>query len=113
MRLIARNGPLEGGVLTLVDALTLSAPDDGRPLCRFHVSGDGFTVETLDEHVPVIVNGLPVVTRTLEARDELRIGDSQFVVRAEEPAPVSRLAACPVQIRLLSPRVMLQLGPRD
>jgi Nif-specific regulatory protein len=114
MRLIARNGPLEGGVLTLADALTLSAPDDGRPLCRFHVSGDGFSVETLDEHVPVFVNGLPVSTRTLEARDELRVGDSQFVVHAEEPAPVSGLAACPVQIRPLSQlRTVFQLGFDD
>ncbi len=114
MRLIARNGPLEGGVLTLADSLTLSAPDDGRPLCRFHASGDGFTVETLDEHVPVFVNGLPVVTQALEARDELRVGDSQFVVRAEEEVPASGLSPCPVQIRLPSPpRAIFQLGFDD
>jgi Nif-specific regulatory protein len=112
MRLVARNGPLAGGVLTLADGLTLSGPDDGRPLCRFRASVDGaFVVETMDDHAPVLVNGLPVATREIEARDELRIGDSQFVVRAEEEAPPSGLAPCPVQIRLTSPpHVVFQRG---
>jgi len=118
MRLLARNGPLAGGVLTLADGLILSGPDDGRPLCRFRASSNGtFVVETLDEEAPVFVNGLPIATEEpvpLEAHGELRVGDSQFVVSAEEEAPASSLDPCPVQIRLPSaPRVILRLGFDD
>ncbi len=118
MRLLARNGPLAGGVLTLADGLTLSGPDDGRPVCRFRASGDGaFEVEALAEEASVFVNGLPVATREpvrIEARDELRVGDSQFVVRAAEAVPASGLSPCPVQIRLPSPpRAVFQLGFDD
>ena len=59
----------------------------------------------------MFVNGLPAGARPLEAHDELGVGDSQFVVRAEEPDPASSLAPCPVQIRLPSPpRTIFQLG---
>ena len=118
MRLLARNGPLAGGVLTLADGLTLSGPDDGRPLCRFRASGaGGFEVEALADEASVFVNGLPVATTApvrIEARDELRVGDSQFVVRAAEDVPASGLSPCPVQIRLPSPpRAVFQLGFDD
>jgi Nif-specific regulatory protein len=43
------------------------------------------------------VNGLPVTTRVLEPHDELRIGDSLFVARHEEPVAAPGLASCPVQ----------------
>jgi Nif-specific regulatory protein len=118
MRLLARNGPLAGGVLTLAHDLILSGPDDGRSLCRFRTSGaGGFEVEALADDAAVFVNGLPVATGApvqIEARDELRVGDSQFVVRAEEEVPASGLSPCPVQIRLPSPpRAIFQLGFDD
>jgi two-component system, NtrC family, response regulator HydG len=118
MRLLARNGPLAGGVLTLTDGLTLSGPDDGRPLCRFRTSGNGgFDVEALADEASVFVNGLPVATPApvrIQARDELRIGDSQFVVRAAEDVSNSGLSPCPVEIRLPSPpRSVFQLGFDD
>ena len=118
MRLLARNGPLAGGVLTLAHDLTLSGPDDGRSLCRFRTSSaGGFEVEALADDAAVFVNGLPVATGApvqIEARDELRVGDSQFVVRAEEEVPASGLSPCPVQIRLPSPpRAIFQLGFDD
>jgi Nif-specific regulatory protein len=118
MRLLARNGPLAGGVLTLADGLTLNGPDDGRPLCRFRATSDAaFIVETLDDRTPVFVNGLPLAGRAplpIDAHDELRVGDSQFVVRVEEAPPVEGLDPCPVQMRLPSPsRVVLRRGFDD
>src|SRR4029453_10918415 len=71
MRLLAQNGPMAGGVLTLADGLTLSGPDDARPLCRFRAAGpEMFSIEALDEDAPIFVNGLSVVSRELSARDE-------------------------------------------
>ena len=118
MRLLARNGPLDGGVLTLADGLTLSGPDDGRPLCRFRASSDGtFVVETLDDQAPLFVNGLPLAVGApvpIAPRDELRLGESQFVVQAEENSPAAGLDQCPVQMRLPSPpRVVRRLGFDD
>ena len=102
-------------MLTLADGLTLGATDDGPPLCRFRTSGDGgFVVETLADDASVFVNGLPVATQTpvqIEPRDELRIGESLFVVRAAEAAPAPGLIPCPVEMRMPSPpRSLFQLG---
>ena len=118
MELLARNGPLAGGVLTLADGLTLSSPDSGRPFCLFRTSGDGgFAIETLGDEASVFVNGLPAAAQALvqiEARDELRIGESVFVVRAAEPAPAPGLTSCPVETRMPSPpRSLFQLGFDD
>ena len=81
MRLLAQNGPMAGGVLTLADGLTLSGPDDGRPLGTFTSSDhERFVLHVLDETTPIFVNGLPVVSRELQAGDEVRLADSQFIV---------------------------------
>jgi Nif-specific regulatory protein len=115
MRLLARNGPLAGGVLTLADGLTLGATADGPPLCRFRTAGDGgFVVEALAADASVFVNGLPVAMLTpvqIELRDEVRIGESLFVVRAAEAAPAPGLIPCAVEMRMPSPpRSLFQLG---
>jgi transcriptional regulator with GAF, ATPase, and Fis domain len=103
MRLVAKNGPLGGTALRLLDGLTIHIPNgetgSGRPCCRIRNSDDGsFAVQALDRHAPVFVNGLPVTTRRLEPRDELLIGDSLFIVGEDEPATPSRLTACPVTV---------------
>jgi transcriptional regulator with GAF, ATPase, and Fis domain len=103
MRIVAKNGLLGGTALTLSDGLTISCPnaeaESGRPCCRIRESDDGgFIMHALDRHTPVFVNGLPVTTRRLEARDELLIGDSLFVVGSEEPAVSSALAPCAVTV---------------
>jgi transcriptional regulator with GAF, ATPase, and Fis domain len=118
MELLARNGPLAGGVLTLADGLTLGATDDGPALCQFRPSPDGrFVVETLADDASVFVNGLPVATRApvqIEARDELQIGESLFVVRAAEPAPAPGLTPCTVETRMPSPpRSLFHVGFDD
>ena len=116
MELIAKNGPLGGTALTLVDGLTIAGPDaagdPGRPCCRIRADeGGGFTLHALDRRTPVFVNGLPVTTRVLGSRDELRIGDSLFIVRTDEPAPSSPLAPCPVSLAPWSgARPVLELG---
>jgi transcriptional regulator with GAF, ATPase, and Fis domain len=103
MRLVAKNGPLGGTALTLSDGLTIPNPNaaatPGRPCCRIRESdGGGFVLHALDRQMPVFVNGLPVTTRRLEARDELRIGDSLFIVESDEPAVSSALAPCSVTV---------------
>jgi transcriptional regulator with GAF, ATPase, and Fis domain len=114
MKLLARNGPLAGGLHPLADGVTLGEAD-GRPLCRFRAAADGTVVlEALEEQDPIFVNGLPVTSRTLEARDELRIGESLFVVQAGDPAPASGLAPCAVDASMpLASRTLFQLGFDD
>ena len=111
MRLIATNGPLAGTAVTLVDGLTVGggdfAAEGSRPCCRFRATGGaGFVLQALDRQTPLFVNGLPVTTRALEPHDELRIGDTLFVVRSDEAAPPPVLIACTVTTdssRSLSP----------
>ena len=67
------------------DGLTIPIPgaDAGpsQPGCQVRESADGFALQALDNGTPVFVNGLPVTTRRLEPHDELRIGDSLFIVQ--------------------------------
>jgi Nif-specific regulatory protein len=103
MRLVARNGPFGGTAHTLSEGLTIPSPSadasPGRPCCRIQQSDDGaFVVQSVDRHIPVFVNGLPVTTRRLEPRDELRIGDSLFIVASDEPAVASALAPSSVTV---------------
>ena len=115
MKLLAQNGPLAGGVLTITDGLTLNGPDGGRPLGRFRsVGNERFRLEALDEDTPIFVNGLPVVSRELTPRDEVRLADSQFIVEAEEGAPPTGLVPCPVLFGLPAcTRVALKVGFDD
>ena len=90
MRLVAQNGPLAGTALTLLDGL---------PGCSIRATADGFALHAHDNGTPVFVNGLPLTTRRLEPHDEVRIGDSLFIVHpgdAVEPAVASTLASCEV-----------------
>jgi transcriptional regulator with GAF, ATPase, and Fis domain len=102
MQLVATNGPLTGTAITLADGVTIgdpAGPGDSRPCCRLQGSADrGFMLRVIDAQTPIFVNGLPITNRVLDARDELRIGDSLFVVREEEPAPPSTLSPCAVQL---------------
>ncbi len=105
MKLLATSGPQLGEVLTLVDGLTLSASPASGPSVRFLSSPPSFILETVDADFMVFVNGLPVTSRTLEVRDELQIGDSQFVVRSDEVMPGAGPAPCPVaRANFLVPR---------
>jgi transcriptional regulator with GAF, ATPase, and Fis domain len=118
MRLVATNGPLAGTALSLADGLTIGGIDAGtdgsRPCCRIRASEHGgFVLTVLDRRTPVFVNGLPVKTRALELRDELRIGDSFFVIRPDEEAPPPALARCPVRMQPSSARAVLELQFED
>jgi transcriptional regulator with GAF, ATPase, and Fis domain len=98
MRLVAKNGPLAGTALALSHGLTIPTPGAGapsaRPACRIGESNDGFVLEALDSDTPVFVNGLPVTARKLSADDELRIGESLFIVHGDEPPVASILTPC-------------------
>jgi two-component system response regulator HydG len=94
MRLLAQNGPFAGTTVTLADDLHIGATEAGDPICHVRALDGGFVLHAVDEQTPVFVNGLPAATRRLELRDELRIGDSFFIVAADEPAVASTLSAC-------------------
>ncbi len=95
MRLVAKNGPLAGTSLALSDGLTIPTPDaDADPAragCTIRASAGGFSLQAADGPVEAFVNGLPVTTRRLEPHDQLRIGDSLFIVQDDEPAVPSTL----------------------
>jgi transcriptional regulator with GAF, ATPase, and Fis domain len=96
MRLIARNGPLAGTTVTLADDVTIGVSEHGTPIGRVRADADRFVLDALHEEPPIFVNGLPATTRRLEPRDELRIGDSIFVVVADEAPVASALTPCVV-----------------
>lgn len=103
MRLVAQNGPLAGTALTLSGGVTIPIPgaDAGSAPagCSIRESADGFALHAIDNGTPIFVNGLPVTTRRLEPHDELLIGDSLFVVHADdadETAVPSTLTQCAV-----------------
>ena len=115
MQLTAKNGPLAGSVLPLADGLAIPLPAAGsngsRPCCRIRRSADGgYVIHAVDRRMPIFVNGLPLTSRPLECRDEVRVGDSLFIVEAEEPAPASTLAACSVRSEPASARLLLEVG---
>jgi Nif-specific regulatory protein len=118
MRLVATNGPRAGTAFSLADGLTIGGIDAGtagdRPCCRIRASEDGgFVLSVLDRRSQVFVNGLPVATRALEPRDELRIGDSLFVVRPDDAAAPPALAPCPVRMRRSPAPAVLELQFED
>ena len=91
MRLIAKNGPLAGTSLALADGVTVGGPDGDHDhqhrWFRVRATRDGFVLHALDRRMPLFVNGLPLTTRPLAPRDELRVGDSLFIVQEDEPGP--------------------------
>ncbi len=100
MLLLARNGSLAGTTITLADGLVLSTADGGAPVCRVRVADAGaFVLEPLEEDAPVFINGLPLTARPLVERDDVRIGDSLFSVRSDQPPAVSTLTPCVVHER--------------
>ena len=112
MKLLATSGSQLGEVLTLVDGLTLSASPASGPSVRFRSSPPSFILETVDADGVVFVNGLPVRSRTLEVRDELQFGDSQFVVRSDEVMPGTGPASCPVAQETFSSPIRLDRSPK-
>jgi Nif-specific regulatory protein len=103
MRLVAKNGPLAGASVPLADGVTIGGPDvglepDQRGL-RVRAGDDGFALQALDRHTPLFVNGLPLTSRPLQRRDEVRIGDAVFVVETDGldgPVGSQVLSPCPV-----------------
>ena len=116
MRLVAKNGPLAGTALTLTDGAIVAGPDAGsasqQRWLRVRTNGNGgFVLQALDRRAPVFVNGLPLTTRPLEPRDELRVGNSLFIVQADDPLPTCGLASCPVRRESLREgRALFEVG---
>ena len=102
MYLLATNGPLAGTTIQLTGAVTIQDAESEAPACRIGSTNGTFVLHATDGEVPVFVNGLPVTSRTLESRDEVRIGDSLWVAHEDEPAPPSPLVACPARLAAAS-----------
>src|SRR5262245_26049363 len=115
MDLHATSGPLTGTTIHLTDGVTIADIDSDHPACRIGRAPEGgFQLQALDGQQPVFVNGLPVTTRVLESRDELRIGDSLWVAREEQVPPPSALMPCPARVQASSRvRGMFELGFED
>ncbi len=96
MLLLARNGSLAGTTITLADGLMLSAADGGAPVCRVRAADGGFVLDALEQDAPIFINALPLTARPLIERDEVRIGDSLFIVRTDEAHATSALVPCSV-----------------
>jgi len=109
MRLLTKNGPLAGTTIPVADGVIVSGPDGttDRQQRWFRIrateTGD-FVLQHLDRRTPLFLNGLPLTSRPLQLRDELRFGDSLFVVQADEAAALPRdaraergLAPCSVR----------------
>jgi Nif-specific regulatory protein len=95
MLLLARNGSLAGMTIALADGLTLSPADGAPAVCRVRASdGGNFVLEPLEQDAPIFINGLPLTARTLVERDDIRIGDSLFIVRTDESHATSPLVPC-------------------
>ena len=114
MQLVAKNGTFTGTALPLADGLTVSDPRNAsgrvRACCRIRVSDDGrFVLHALDRTTPVFINGLPITSRALERRDEVRIGDSLFVVHADDPPPSQLLGSCAIRLESGTSRPLLEL----
>jgi two-component system response regulator HydG len=59
----------------------------------------------------LFVNGLPLTPRPLALHDEVRAGDSLFIVQVDEAAPAAALAASPVRHQPLScAKQILEIG---
>jgi Nif-specific regulatory protein len=108
MRLVAIDGPLAGIAFPVADGTIVEGPDGSldrqQRWFRIRASDEGgFLVHALDRRTPLFVNGLPLTSRPLQVRDELRFGESLFVVHAEERetsdahVPGPALSACSVR----------------
>jgi transcriptional regulator with GAF, ATPase, and Fis domain len=107
LRLAAITGPLAGTMLAVEDGLAFGsldvASDRGRPDrgCRLRSTEEGgFTLQALDRQTPVFVNGLPPTSRPLHPGDEIRVGDSLFVVRPDDAAAPKAARLVPCHARL-------------
>jgi hypothetical protein len=114
MRLVGINGPLAGATYILAPGLTINGTDAASALpCRIRVaaSENAFRLESPNDSDAVFVNGLPLTRRPLKAGDEVRLGDSLLIARADEPTAPAPLERCSVAAgRLERVRYVLEVG---
>ena len=107
-KLAAVAGPRQGTVISLDAARTHVGRDATNELClqsmwvsRRHCvierRGAGVTITDLGSHNGTFVNGVPVKERALMHGDQVRIGDSIFLILLLENDPVS--AGTPVELK--------------
>ena len=106
--LVAKNGPLAGAAVRIADGVTIGGPSIGlaadHPGFRVRAADGGYTLQSLDRHTSVFVNGLPLTARPLQARDELHVADSLFVVQPDDSETTDSgrgLSACDVRTAAL------------
>jgi transcriptional regulator with GAF, ATPase, and Fis domain/pSer/pThr/pTyr-binding forkhead associated (FHA) protein len=104
LNLTAIKGPLKGSVLPLADSLSighdasnlvcLADPAVSKHHCRITRDANRYTLEELDGAASTVVNGIPVMRRTLSHGDIITVGDSSFLFVQEGGAA----ASSPVEI---------------
>jgi transcriptional regulator with GAF, ATPase, and Fis domain len=98
-------GPLKGSVVPLLESLSIGREtsnlvcleDAGvsKHHCRITREANRYTLEELDGASSTIVNGIPVMRRTLSHGDIITVGDSSFLFVSEG---TSASASSPVEI---------------
>ena len=108
--LIGVAGPLAGTILAMEDGLTL------RDACLIREADSGaYSVRALSR-TAIFVNGLPVTERVLQARDELRVGDSLFIVHEDTGGVAPRdevVAIAATHEEGIGAHVVLELSTED
>lgn len=99
-RLVGISGPVEGGVFALADdeisigrdhsnRLRIDDPSMSRRHCAIRkLAAERFEIRDLGSRNGTAVNGLPITTRVLGERDEIRLGDCHFLfllLESDEP----------------------------
>src|SRR5262245_45980628 len=107
-KLAAVAGPRQGAVIPLGEERLNVGRDSSNEIClasmwvsRRHCCierrGDGVTLTDLGSHNGTYVNGVPVKERALEHGDQVRIGDSVFLVLMHEADPLP--SGAPVELK--------------
>jgi Nif-specific regulatory protein len=107
-KLAAVAGPRQGSVIPLGEARLSVGRDAGNEVClasmwvsRRHCvierQGTHVTISDLGSHNGTFVNGVPVKERVLLHGDEVRIGDSVFLVLLQETEPMT--PGAPVELK--------------
>jgi len=95
-RLEAIAGPLEGATFALSGEVSIGRdPCSTIPIadttlaprhCALRKKGKQFQIEVSEDYSNVLVNGLPASSRVLQNGDEIKIGNSVFIVLLSDPS---------------------------
>src|ERR1700757_2302139 len=93
-KLLAISGPLRKSEFLLTDRVTIGSAEENAirlegpaispEHCRIFAEGDRFLLMDLQSCSGTFVNGIPIKQRELSGGDEVTVGNSVFLFRAEK-----------------------------